>query len=62
MLPTWKVSDFIFRDCARIHRIQTRNGFDSLREALARDYGMKMPQEINDDLTRKHLELKGRGE
>ncbi len=39
-----------------------RCGLDGWQKFMFRRYGMKIPQEVNDALTRKHLELEGRGE
>ncbi len=41
--------------------ITDKSVFDIFRMTLIDKHGMKMPQEINDALTKKHLELNGKG-
>ncbi len=45
-----------------IGNIKSRSSFNLYRKWLTDDFGLKIPQDIYDALTRKHLELKGRGE
>ncbi len=47
---------------AKVSNIENRLQFNSVREAVIRKYGMNIPQEVNDALTRKHLELNGKHE
>ncbi len=46
----------------QIESIQYRIQLDVQRTVMTRKYGMNIPQDINDALTRKDLELKKRGE
>lgn len=46
----------------RIEGMKYRIQLDCERASLIRKYGLSIPQDINDALTRKHLELKKRGE
>ncbi len=45
-----------------IGTIQNRIVFDAWHREIIRKYGINVPQNINDALTKKHLELKRKGE
>ncbi len=56
-LPRFSLSAYL-----GIYTVDTRNRFNEMRERLILKHGMNMPQNLNDALTRKDLELKQRGE
>ncbi len=57
VLQTWS-QDEINSVVMTIGAVRLRCGLDGWQKFMTGMYRMKMPQEINDALTRKHLELK----